>query len=80
MLIVPLDAAGIFQRLAVVSGYLGDAGYQAGLTDEQVREIHDGIQSIAAVQAMCGTLQRVGTLQLTLETPTPPRRWWRRSS
>jgi hypothetical protein len=67
MIAVGLDAARIEHRLAVVCGYLGDAGYQTTLTDEQVREIHEGIGALAALQAMCGTLRRVGTLQLTLE-------------
>lgn len=70
---VDLDAVGIEHRLAVVVGYLGDVGYQETLTDEQVREVHEGIVTIAVMQAMCGTLRRVGRLQLTLEQPTTER-------
>ncbi len=72
MLTVDLDAAGIEQRLAIVAGYLAAAGYRAGLTDAQIIEVHEGIGTLAALQAMCGTLRRVGTLQLTLP-PGPGR-------
>ncbi len=64
---IELDAAGIERRLAVVCGYLADAGYQANLTAQQVVEIHEGIVTLAALQAMCATLRRLGSLRLTVK-------------
>jgi hypothetical protein len=64
---IPVDALKVEHDLALAAGYLANEGYQAGLTQAQVDEVHDGIVAIGVMQAMCGTLRHLSAFDLTLE-------------